>query len=184
MSGLTLQVFDETDALALVREWIENNPEALAESGGELPPELAALLDQFEGPFNDLRARDAAFIKELRLNVENLLAARSQIAARIARLQSWVDALEARLFAQMEAAGVSKVENTVARATTQLSSPAVKHALTNDELAALYETHREFIRVVPMQLHLDSKAVLAAHKAKQPIPPGVQVIQSKHLRIA
>jgi|GEM_PF-3238176 len=184
MSGLTLQVFDETDALSLVREWIENNPDALTESGGVLPNELEQLLARFEGPFNDLRARDAAFIKELRLNVENLIAARMAVAARVARLQGWVDALEERLFAQLKAAGVKKVSNTVASAWTQRSSPAVKHALTEEQLAALYETHCEFVRMIPMRLELDSRAVLAAYKAEQPIPDGVEVVQSEHLRIA
>lgn len=177
------QIFDETDALAHVRRWIEDNPEALAAAGGELPPELAALLDEFEGPFNDLRAREAAFIKELRLAVDNVRLARKALADRIATMSGLVDGFEARLKEKMRAAGVKRVENAVAWARLQGGSWSVHQALTQDELLAIRLETPRFVRVVPERLELDARAVIEANALGEPIPAGVTVTKGETLVI-
>jgi len=177
------QVYDETDALAIVRRWIEENGDTLAASGGELPTELSALLDQFEGPFNDLRANEAAFIKELRLSVENIKAARKALADRVAQTSALIDGFEARLKDKMRAAGVKRVANAVAFARLQGGGWSTHHALTQEDLQAIRLETPRFVRVVPAVLELDARAVIEANALGEPIPPGVTVTKGEALVI-
>lgn len=99
-----------------------------------------------------------------------------------------IDRSKDELHRQMEVAGLDKVKGVLVTVALQKNQPSVRGELAPDELSRRWRVASEdnaqpsFVRRVDAYT-LDRKAVLEAHKAGQPIPEGLTVVQTTGLRI-
>jgi hypothetical protein len=172
--------------LAAARDILD---EFLAETEGEVTPELQQLLDELEGDTKEKIERVALYIREQLALAGAVKVEEDRLAARRKSLERAADGLKAYLKMQMERIGAPKVTGLLCTVALQNNPPAVRCALTSDELLAHFvgavtdSRLEQFVREVPASYRLDSRAVLDAFKAGHPIPTEVTIEQGTHLRI-
>lgn len=157
--------------------------ELLAETEGELTPEVEALLTEAGANFDAKAERVALRVNERLALAAAVGAEADRLTKRQAALEREAKALKQYLLRELSAAGRAAVEGTLATIRVQSSSPAVRAALTEAELRELAASRPALVRVVPETVALDSRAVLAAAKAGEPLPAGVTVERGTYVRI-
>lgn len=174
-----LTLYDATDALLTVREWLE-------ESEGELTPEIEALLARAEGDFETKCERVALFIREQEAEAAAIEQEVARLALRLKARQRTATNLKAYLQREMERAERVEVKRPLVTLRLQKSAPAVTAVLVGDgDLPALRgdPAWAPFLAEVPASVRLDRKALIDAWRAGQPIPAAVTVEQRLHLRL-
>jgi hypothetical protein len=181
----SLKLYEATDALDVVREWIYEHDEEIRAMEGALPDELAELLAKAEGDFKAKAERVALFIRELLANAAAVKIEEERLTARRKHYERAADGLKRYLQGQMELAGIPKVEGKLCTLRLQKSPPGVIGNPTLDSLAYWKTTltWSRFVVTVPEQLRLDGRALIEAWKSGEEIPVGVEVVQGQHLRI-
>lgn len=178
-----LKLYEATDAIDIVREW-------LVESEGELTPEIEALLNDAHDDFDAKVERVALLAEEKGANADAAeatakaieeVAMRHRLRARVER--NGVATLKEYLKREMTAADRLKVERPLARVRVQKNSaPAVKSTLDEHAIEQLFTKASPFaVRTVTFSL--DSKAVVAAAKREETLPNGIVVEYGTHVRI-
>lgn len=155
----------------------------LAETDGELTPEIEAELASLDMATDDKIERVALFIREQ-------LAEATAIEDESKRLRQRADAkanaarsLKLYLEREMARLGKEKVNGLFVTVAMQNNPPSV---VGDVDAAMLWKQGGDFagfVRYTPESFALDRNVVLAAHKAGQVIPNGLEVVQSKSLRI-
>jgi len=185
-----LRLYECVDDLLTVRDWLDEHAEQVIEAGGDIAalPELAALMDQAEGDFEAKVERVALFILELTRTADAVAEEAKRLTARAARDKKSADALKQYLLLNMQRAECKKVEGKLATVRVQASPGAVQHALSQDELAAIYKIGDKniarFVRQVPATYRIDPKAIVEADALGEPIPAGVTITKGVHVRIS
>lgn len=156
----------------------------LEESEGELTPALEAELDALAGAIQEKAERIALFVREQLANADAIDAEIHRLAARKKAHERAAEGLKRYLKTQLERLGMTKVTGLLATVAIQRNSqPAIRTAL---EAKDLWETEdaRPFVtREEIVVFNLDRAAVIAAWKAKTPLPSTIEVDLGTHVRI-
>lgn len=179
--GLTL--YEAVEALGISESWLE-------EAGGELTPEVEALLNEAEGSLKEKVERVALKVKSLEAEGKAIKEEADRLVARAKARANGAASLKRYLEQNMIAAGMPKVVGLLATVTLQLNPPAVQVA-SDIDLRELYEGGAPFVTVVPESFTLDKKEVLAAVKRAEAegkdqdavLPASIRVTRSQSLRI-
>jgi chromosome segregation ATPase len=117
----TVTLYERTEALRLVDEWIAEHEEEILAAGGDLDalPELRALLDQAEGDFKDKVERVALKVRELTATADAVKAEADRLKNRVNALDNAAASLKEYLKRNMEAVGVQKVNGLLATVAVQ-----------------------------------------------------------------
>ncbi len=177
----TLRLYEATDALDVVREWLYEHDDEIRAMEGALPDELAALLHEAEGDFKTKVERVGLFIRELIANANAVKAEEERLSLRRKHYEKSAEGLKGYLLMEMQRAEIPKVEGKLVTVRVQKSPPSVQSSLTPDELRSIEDT---WVQIVPESRRLNSAAVIAHWKATEESPiDGVTVSQKAHVRI-
>lgn len=187
MSATALRLYEATDAIEIVRDWILEHDQELLANEGVLPDELAELLAKVEGDFKAKAERVALFIRELLSTAKAIKEEESRLATRRKSMENAADRLKRYLEANMLEAEQMRIEGKLVTLRIQLNNPAVVCTLDSDALAKLYPKVSTWtvpiIRRIPETYALDKHAVLDAHKLGVVLPDGIAVERGASLRI-
>lgn len=171
-----MKLYEATAALRITDEWLD-------EAGGELTPELEALLGQAEGDFAEKIERVALKVRELEAEAEAIKAEEARLAARRKARETGAKSLKAYAQRCLEDAGKEKVNGLIVTVALQQNPPSVAVSPEVDE-RELYEAGCPYVERVPERFVLDKRAVLDAYKQNPAaLPNGVTVTRSTSLRI-
>lgn len=180
-----IHLYEATEQLRTVGDW-------LLESGGEMTPEIEALLAEAEGTFREKAERVALYIRELEVTSAAIKGRAGALRTEPDRLdklaKGYADAaarLKKYLTEQMQAAEIDMIEGDFVWLKLKKNPPAVHGELTDLALAtcALDARFLAMIDHVPASYVLDKSAVIAAWKAGRELPPGLAVEQATRVVI-
>lgn len=163
--------------------------EFLTETEGEVTPELQQLLDELEGETKEKIERVALYVREQLATAAAIDEEAKRLAAMSAARKRAAEGLKGYLKSQMERLELPKVQGLLCTVALQNNPPSVKSTITDEELRRHFlgsytgSAVQQFVVEVPASYKLNSRAVLDAHKAGQPLPDGLTVEQGQHLRI-
>lgn len=177
-----MKLYELSAELRDVQEWIDANPEALAESGGVLPDDIAAKLDA-AGAFDAKVEHIALLVREIKGAAKQVSDESERLYERSRGLMNNATWWERYLQRCLEVAGTAKVAGKLATVWLQRSPPSVALSADLDlDDAAIRQALDGFV-VTETSHRLDKKALIEAHKAGAPLPVGVSVTQGTSLRI-
>ena len=181
----TLRLYEATDALDTVREWLLEHDDEIRASEGALPDELAALLEEAEGTFREKAERVALFIRELLANAEAVKAEEARLCARRKHYEKSAEGLKAYLLFQMQAAEIPKIEGKLITLRVQKSPPSVKVLIEQEKLAEMRESPETmlYVETVPESYRVDTDYAKAIWKNGGTLPQGIEITQKSHVRI-
>jgi len=182
----TLKLYEIAQARDVLDAW-------LAESEGELTPELETMLNELDGQADEKIERVALFVRERQAQAKAVREERDRLDAIVKREEKAAESLKSYLKFQMERLGKIKVNGLLATVAIQRNSqPSVTHGLPDDTLRACYLTSGtadeqlpgvgQFVRET-ISYRIDRDAVLAAQKAGDLIPSEIVVDLGTHIRI-
>lgn len=182
----TLKLYEMTDALNVVREWVYENDEAIRAMEGALPDELAELLSQAELDFSAKAENVALFIRELLSSAKAVKEERDRLDARARHYERAAEGLKNYLKFEMQRADIPKVEGKLVTVRLQKNAPAVKVMLDQDTLGRMRSEldTAMYVVTVPESYRVDTDYAKAMWKAGKELPEGIAVEQGQHVRIA
>jgi RecB family endonuclease NucS len=187
MTASAIHLYEATDAIEIVREWIFEHDEELRANEGVLPDELAELLSHVEGTFDQKAERVALFIREMRATVVAIKEEEVRIVKRRRAMENAADRLQRYLEANMLEAERMKIEGKLVTLRIQMNPPSVQCALEDAALKAIYNSVVSeafpIVKRVPESYVLDKRAVLDAHKLGKKLPAGIEIERGASLRI-
>lgn len=178
---MSATLYELADARAILESW-------LAETEGELTPEIEALLNELDGKADEKIERVALFVREQLAIAKAIQEEEARLRTRRTVREKAADSLKAYLQAQMERLGKSKVEGLLCTVAIQKNPPSVTPVTVLDEaeLRNVYMFAPEYVTRVPESFALNKRAVLDAHRAgtlPDDIAKRVAIIQTQGLRI-
>ena len=177
-----VRLYDRTAALDVIREWIFEHDEEIRAAEGALPDELAELLKQAEGEFEEKAENVALFIRELSGLAKFAKEEADRLAARREHYERSAKGLKDYLHRNLTAAGITKIEGKLCNIGIQKNPPAVKCSLDSWKLAELHEAEPDIVHE-RVEYFIDTDFVKATWKAGGALPAGISVEQGTHLRI-
>lgn len=175
MSGITLH--EATAALGITEEWLE-------EAGGELTPEVEALLNDAHMGFAEKVERVALKVKALEAESEAIATEGQRIMARAKARANGAKSLKTYMERCMEAAGETKVVGLLCTVALQQNPPKL-NVPEDVDLAELYEAGCPGVVAIPARYEVNKAELLAAVKARgeDVLPTGFTVTRGTSLRI-
>lgn len=178
MTG-TLHLYEATDALKIVRDWIDEHQEEIHAAGGELPPALAELLDQVSGEFKDKVERTALFIREMQRTADAAAVESKRLGMLATARKNIADGVTDYLQRQLEAANTPKVVGLLCNVWLQRNStPSILALPPVEQLPEEYVEHFPAPPPAP-----NRKTLLNAFAEGKVLPTGVTIEIRKHVRI-
>lgn len=173
-----LRLYDHTAALETVHEW-------LIESGGELTPEIEALLDEAEADFAAKAERVALKVRELEAEAKAVKEEADRLAARAKAAANGARSLKDYLLEQCHAAGQLAVKGKLATVRVQNSPMSALCTIPAESMADLKSDpeYAPYIAEIPVSYRFDAKAAIEAAKAGAELPAGIYTEQKTHVRI-
>lgn len=172
-----MKLYEIADAREILDAW-------LAESEGELTPELQQMLDELEGHADEKIERVGLYIRERDAEAKAVKEERDRLDGLYRRDVRAVESLKAYVKAQMEKLGKTKVNGLLATVAIQKNSMASVTASAEAETLYGFDDVRPFVkREEKVTFTLDRDAILAAWKAAQPIPTAIVVDHGTHVRV-
>jgi polynucleotide 5'-kinase involved in rRNA processing len=174
--GATL--IERLDALLISEGWLE-------EAGGELTPEVEALLNEAKEDFAEKVERVALKVKALENDAAAITKEADRLYARAKSRATAAKSLKSYLQLCLERAGETKVTGLLCTVALQKNPPSLKTpALTQDDLRELHEAGFGFVRVVPESCVLEKRELIAHAKTSPAVlPTGWELEQGQSLRI-
>lgn len=117
-----LRLYEAVDAYHTALEWLEEHEDEIIAAGGEMPPELEAILDQAEGDLKEKVKRVALMVQNLAASADAAKAERDRLARTARSYEHQADALKAYLKDQLDRAGVRRVDTPVVKVRVQRAS--------------------------------------------------------------
>ncbi len=171
-----LTLADAVEALVISESWLE-------EAGGELTPEIEAILEQAEGDLKDKVERVALKVRQLEGMAKAIEDEADRLYARAKARANGAKSLKAYLERCLEAAGLTRVDGLLVTVAMQKNAPAVQ-VPPDADLAELRAAGFPYLRVIPEKLEVDKKALLDAAKANAAaLPTGWAITQGQSVRI-
>jgi Siphovirus Gp157 len=187
MTASTLKLYEATDAIEIVRDWILEHDEEMRANEGVLPDELAELLAQVEGDFAQKAERTALFVRELLSTAKGIKEEEDRLVKRRRAMEHAADRLKRYLEANMLEAEKMRIDGKLVTLRIQMNPPSVACALAEEALKKIYLTVVSdafpIVKRVPESYVLDRRAVLDAHKLGQKLPAGIEIERGASLRI-
>lgn len=173
-----LRLYDHTEALETVHEW-------LIESGGDLTPEIEALLDEAESDFTVKAERVALKVRELEAEAAAVKEEADRLAARSRSAANGARSLKDYLLEQCHAAEQLVVKGKLATVRVQNSPLSALCAIPADSLAKYRDLpeYAPYITEIPVSYRFDGRAAIDAAKSGEELPAGIYTEQRTHLRI-
>lgn len=171
----TTTLYELADARDILDSW-------LLETGGELTPELEALLAELDGNVNEKIERVALYVREQKALADAAKQERDRLAGIAAARLRAAESLTGYLHREMDRLGKDRVNGVLATVALQKNPPSVTGEPVRP-LDALFVDAPDLVRYNPATFSLDRKAILEAHKAGKPIPEGLTVQQTVGVRI-
>lgn len=175
MPAATVALYERTEALRQIDAWIAEAAEEIGAAGGEIPEHLVQLLDDAEGQFKDKVERVALYVRSLVAHAAAVKSEEQRLATRRKALENGADRLKAYLKAQLEAAGMPRVEGTLATVRIQQNPESMRFTGAPD---AAPEQYRR------VTVSVDLAAAKADYKSTGTLPDGFVVERGTSLRIA
>lgn len=172
-----MKLYEAVEALAISESWLE-------EAGGELTPEVEALLEAAEGDLHDKIEQVALKVRSLEVEAEAIKSEADRLLSRAKSRSTGAASLKEYLRRQMEAAQTDKVVGKLCTVALQLNPPALQ-VPDDADLGELYEAGCLGIGVVPETFKVNKKVLLDAVKTfgESVLPKGWSVTRSSSLRI-
>lgn len=172
----SLKLYEIADMRDVLDRW-------LAESEGEVTPELEELLAQNEADADQKIENVALFIREMNVQADAVSAEANRLSQRAASLYAGAKNLKLYLEREMVRLGKEQVKGVYATVAMQKNGPSV---VGDADARSLWNRGGDwagFVRYTPASFTLDRRVVLDAYKKKLPIPEGLTVVQTESLRI-
>lgn len=167
MEASRLRLWEITTALDAIGERI-------AESGGEITPELEAELDAMEGAFDERVERIALFVKECDANAAAAEKEVERLAAIQKAFEKKAEGLKRYLHGSLTRSGRTSVKTPLARVWVQANGrPSIRWTRPGE----FPEGYTKTTTV------LDTQRAYEDWKAGSELPDGFAVEQGTHLRI-
>ena len=163
MSAATLRLYEATDALDVVREWMDEHADEMIAAGGEIPEALSLLLDQAEGDFATKVERVGLFIQERLGQAKMVKDEASRLHARASQIEKQVESLKRYLLLNLMRANRKKVEGKLLDVRVQANAVSVKQDFSAEQLEALHRSGSQFTTAVTVY-SLPSAGIQAAMK--------------------
>lgn len=129
MSAPMLKLHEYVDELEQVLDWIAENEEQIVATGGELPPDLAELLERLEANLTEKVRRIALVILNLTASAKAAAAEADRIAAMARSYERQAEWLKRYLMFQMQRAGSTRVETPTVKVRIQKNTrPSIRCA--------------------------------------------------------
>ena len=174
---MTVALYEIAEMRTILDSW-------LAESEGELTPELEALLAEVDEKADAKIERVALYVRERKAHAAAVKEERDRLDALVKRETRAAESLTDYLHRQMTALGKDRVNGVLCTVALQKNPPAVVGDVSPETLKdAWQQGETKFIRHIPESFALDRKSVVDAFKAGQPIPDGLTVEQGQSVRI-
>jgi hypothetical protein len=157
--------------------------ELLAESEGELTPEIEALLADLDAQFDEKAERVALKIRGFLAEASAIKEEEARLAARRKARERSAESLKSYLQRQLELLGREKVAGKLVTVALQKNPPRVLGEPTEEQLRGWQALGLNLVRVVPERLEFDRKAALATLQSGECTIDGLYVEQSRSLRI-
>jgi hypothetical protein len=198
MTATAIKLWEATDAIEIVREWIDEHDEELRANEGVFPPELAELLDQVSADFTTKAERVGLFIRELNATGKAIKEEEERLRARRKSIENTADGLKRYLEMNMLIAEKMRIDRPLITLRIQKNPPSckVEREIPEDELATWFALDERLVVYTPPQpahYSLNPSGVITASKKfdekgkvtgyESPIE-GVVVSQGASLRIA
>jgi hypothetical protein len=212
MTATALRLYQATDALLEVKLWIVEHESEIIAAGGEMPPELAELVELAEGQFEEKIERVALFIRELLGTAKVAKEEADRLAKRAKAMEAAAESLKnGYLRWQMYRANVPAVKRPLATVRIQRNSApslalsvdpktlpdALRRDIPEQIIPARSEENREAIVALwkpaydealawakKSDMTLAEAEEFARAKAAEALPAGVHVELGSHVRIA
>lgn len=178
-----IKLWEATDAIEIVRDWLSEHDAEMRENEGALPDELAELLSHVEGSFNEKAERVALFIREMLATGKAIKEEEERLRDRRKSFENASDRLKRYLEANMLQAEKMRIDGKLVTLRIQLNNPSVCCELDEEQIAALYQIMPLMVKRIPESFVLDKKAVLELHKLGEPLPAGIEIERGASLRI-
>ena len=181
MSTPMLKLHEYVDELEQVLDWIVEHEEQIVAAGGELPPELAELLEQVEGDLTEKVRRVALVILNLTASAKAAHSEADRIAAIARGYERQTESLKRYLMFQLERAGTTRVETPTVKVRIQKNTrPSIRLASPH--------IPEQFRRV---RVEFDAAAAYEALKAAKCLPEepgrieldGLVIELGRHVRV-
>lgn len=176
-----LTLLEAVEALMISESWLE-------EAGGELTPEVEALLNEADGDLKEKVERVALKVKQLEGQAKAIKEEADRLTARARARSNGADSLKRYLERCMNAVGLKKVDGLLCTVAMQLNPPKVEMTDGTD-LKELYEAGFPGVDLVPVSFALNKKAVLEAVKEAGdparvlPKDGSIRVVRTESLKI-
>jgi len=156
----------------------------LAESEGEMTPELEQMLNELDGQADEKIERVGLYIRERSAEAKAVREERDRLDALMRRDERAVDSLKSYVKAQMERLGKTKVNGLLATVAIQKNSqPSVTTTADAESLYDLGDARPFIKREEKVVYTLDRDAIIATWKAGTPIPATIVVDHGTHVRV-
>lgn len=175
MTGITL--YEATEALGITEEWLD-------EAGGELTPEVEALLNDAQMGWAEKVERVALKVKSLEAESEAIATEGTRLMSRAKVRANAAKSLKTYLERCMEAAGETKVVGLLATVALQTNPPKL-NVPADADLTELYEAGCPGVVAIPARYDINKAELLAAVKARgeEVLPTGFTITRGTSLRI-
>jgi hypothetical protein len=182
MNATAMKLYEHVDQLEAVLDWIADNEDEIKAAGGELPPEVEQMLDQVEGDLKTKVERTALVIQNQLANAAAAKAEADRLSKIAGTYQRQADALKAYLKAQLDRAGIAKVETPLAKVWTQTNGrPSIRPA--TDEIPPAFQRVKiEFDGALAYETVKDAK-LIPEPKDGRVQALGLIIERGTHLRI-
>jgi hypothetical protein len=181
MSTPMLKLHEYVDDMEQVLDWIAEHEDQIVAAGGELPPELAELLEQVEGNVTEKVRRVALVILNLTASAKAASAEADRIAAMARTYERQTESLKRYLMFQLERAGTTRIETPTVKVRIQKNTrPSIRLASP--------EIPEQFRRV---RVEFDASAAYSVLKAAKCLPEepgrieidGLIIELGRHVRV-
>jgi hypothetical protein len=195
MTATAIRLYEATDAIEIVRDWILEHDEELRANEGTLPDELAELLAKVEGDFATKAERVALFVRELVTTGKAIKLEEERLYARRKAMENAADRLKRYLEMNMLIAEKMRIDGKLVTLRIQKNPPHLERdrELSQEELTTLHSIDSTLVLFTPASYALNGAAVIAVSKKidekgkvvgyESPIE-GLRVVQGASLRIA
>lgn len=173
----TMKLYEISAARDILDTW-------LAESEGEMTPELEAMLNELDGQADEKIERVALYVRERQAHADAVKVERDRLAAIVKREEKAAESLKSYLKGQMDRLGKTKVNGLLATVAIQRNSqPSVQVMLAPEELYAVPDAQRFVKREEVVTYTIDRAGILTDWKAGVSLPSTIVVELGSHVRI-
>lgn len=168
-----LKLYEHIDQYQIVLDWIEEHEDDIREAGGELPPELDALLEQVEGDVREKIERVGLMVMNLKANAKAAGEEAGRLSAIASSYDRQADALKKYLGFQLYRLGEPRIETPRVKVRLQKNSRPTIRPFGS-------EIPERFQRV---RIEFDGQKAYEEAKAKGLIPDAPGTVRTEDLEI-